>query len=486
MPLYNVIAYNTGVYGMGETPPEYVPYEFDRNPYIIEVWEGSSVRGILSDLYHGTYRQRLNEPGTLEFRYPVDRPEAEWLDFPNQIRLRDSVGNIIEKFDIVHQGITRGPNGELEVYISADSYLHRLNDSIIIDYSARGKTIYDILTELFALRTDTGKPDPIELGYIDPVIGDLERDVDFEGRTLLYCINKLRSMAEGDFYVLPTGAIPKFVWVPTQGVDEGQIISYDRNLVSSNRHIDYSHLFTRLYAYGAFPLGLPEPGYIENNEELYGIRSAFYVDRTIEEEDTLVEVAERRLDQLSTPEVVYTVSVVDLSKRTDADFSFDQIRLGNYYRILDHQLDVNFKTRVVSARISLDDPLDIVVELSNKQRDVGDNIYVLDDKITTLETVGDTGRFGTVPIDPETDYGAQVIQVLSNLLRYDETPNPIAIEGAVGDSLKYAPGNHVHKGGVPGEAIQTCGEENSAGEDPEKYAPVDHIHQVVWLPYEEP
>jgi len=95
------------------------------------------------------------------------------------------------------------------------------------------------------------------------------------------------------------------------------------------------------------------------------------VDQSITDPATLFEWAVRQLSILAYPHVSYAAQAVDLSAM---GFPLDRILLGNIIRILDSDIDIDAKTRIVKLTQNILERADVKVELSNRERTVLDKL----------------------------------------------------------------------------------------------------------------
>jgi len=114
--------------------------------------------------------------------------------------------------------------------------------------------------------------------------------------------------------------------------------------------------------------------YIEDeaSQELYGFHCGPpLVDLSITDPATLFEWAVRQLEELAYPHVSYAAAAADLSA---LGYPLDEIILGNTVRILDSDIGIDAKTRIVKLVQNLLQGADIQVELSNRARTVLDKL----------------------------------------------------------------------------------------------------------------
>lgn len=94
--------------------------------------------------------------------------------------------------------------------------------------------------------------------------------------------------------------------------------------------------------------------------------------------DSLLAWAALKLTELKDPRVSYRIDTVDLSVHDVVDFSFDALQIGSLIQVIDEDLNIDVNLRVVRIdHLDMLHPERMVVEVSNKVRDITDIITVL-------------------------------------------------------------------------------------------------------------
>jgi len=95
--------------------------------------------------------------------------------------------------------------------------------------------------------------------------------------------------------------------------------------------------------------------------------------------DGLLAWAELELARLKDPRIAYRIDTVDLSAHGEIDFSFEALQLGSQITVIDEELDISVKLRVVKITHSdLLHPEQMVIEVANKVRDITDTLTALE------------------------------------------------------------------------------------------------------------
>ncbi|MBQ7486394.1 MAG: phage tail protein, partial [Clostridia bacterium] len=159
-------------------------------------------------------------------------------------------------------------------------------------------------------------------------------------------------------------------------------LRYGRNEQGIRRGRDISGLCTRLYCLGSGE-GVNQTTILDaagNTEHLpyidspntaqYGIIARHLIDTSISDPDVLYEKGKAYLHALDTPQVSYTISALDLFRRTGLDW--DRIDEGRVIRIADPGMGIDCTATVVEFRKADVDkePLEASVTLANRTEDV--------------------------------------------------------------------------------------------------------------------
>ena len=161
-------------------------------------------------------------------------------------------------------------------------------------------------------------------------------------------------------FVYDTDTIP-FTLHLLRGTTEPECeLRYGRNEQGIRRGRDISGLCTRLYCLGsgegvnqtgitdaaANMSGLP---YIDSpNIGKYGVIARHLIDTSISNPDVLYEKGKAYLRALEEPQVSYTISALDLFRRTGLDW--DRLEEGRIIRIVDPGMDIDLCTTIIEFR----------------------------------------------------------------------------------------------------------------------------------------
>lgn len=266
--------------------------------------------------------------------------------------------------------------------IEAYDMISELGQENVVEYEAEAARIDVIIPALLALQERTPA---ITLGIIHADYEALTRSIKVDGDSILRAIYRLRDTVGGYIYVDNNLALQ---WAKSIGADTGQQIRYGKNLTGISRSIDYTKLCNRLYAYGVGEgsearIKLSDADghavdYVEDGASQAtwdGIYIKVIVDKSITHPNTLKAWADLRLADVKDPPTTYTINTLDLYEYDREKFAFDQILLGSTVQVIDEDLGIDVSTTVVSIEHpDLLDPMNMTIQLSNKQRDITDTL----------------------------------------------------------------------------------------------------------------
>lgn len=473
--------------------PESAPFttRHERHGYFLEVHDGSSgdLLYMLPYYRNAPWERTVNQAATLDFTYPEGQDQAASLVETNQVWLRDSAMNLLEKFHIRKYRQIHG-GGQMLREVGCESLLGQLADEYMIGgyeaTTADNKTINDIIEEWLASSGTQTNALPIRIGSIAPAIGDLQREILVKRtRTILEAIRDLldtvnRNTSPWFMYVDP--ATRRFYIKTSIGEDKGQEIRVKKNMKSIRRTVDKEQLVTRLFLFGK-NVDITDAG--AGNEYVdattigtYGVKTFVREENKIQDANQLLDLANAIIarDDVRHPRVTYEISAIDLSKTTQAvidavDFTFEALDLGSTIRVIDEDLSVNLETVVRRIRVDIGHPLTHALQLENDTRDITDIISELVRRVDetgagniistatpqgiSTDGTGSAGGLGEVSdsghIHGYTTAAAEAlvtegIGTSSAITFSDATPEEIATAGSAGSGETIPRPTHVHKG----------------------------------------
>lgn len=171
------------------------------------------------------------------------------------------------------------------------------------------------------------------------------------------------------------------------GTDSGALFCYKKNMKSIQRVIDTTGLITRLYAVGADGMTFANindgKAYVEDYSYTNEVRIKTLDCSSFTNPYQMLEFANMRLADYSTPRISYVLKAMDLTVLTG--YEHESWNLGDTVMVADEDLDLSIKTRIVRREYNLQEPWNTVLELSTTLRELGDTTAQWDAAADTLE-----------------------------------------------------------------------------------------------------
>lgn len=340
--------------------------------------------------YSVSYDMPLNSLWTASFTLPANDEKVAECQPLNFVELWDDA-EYIGLFRILPQTAKRSANGA-EITYQCEHVLATLLDDVLFQYHTiggaevfTGDTLQYILSQQSTVRWQLGT---CQFEY--------EFEYNFENDNLL-----------GALFAVPKPFLDEYQWTWNTQVYPWQLnlvrpsedveayIRYGVNMQGVERYEDPTNLCTRLYPLGygegvnqltikEVNGGLP---YIQaDTVSTYGVIAKTWVDRSIENPDTLKARALAILEELKVPRITYRVDASELYKITNDEL--DKFRLGTLIRIIDEDLGIDFTSRVVkySKGDLFGNPAAVSLEIANKTQDVASALADLENRQRINET----------------------------------------------------------------------------------------------------
>jgi phage minor structural protein len=153
-------------------------------------------------------------------------------------------------------------------------------------------------------------------------------------------------------------------------------IRYAKNLRGIERKIDPSGIINRWYAVGygegvntltiekVNPTGLP---YVEDSASIakYGVRADIFIDKSIEDANTLLSTVKAALNESKDPKITYRVNAADLTSISEDDV--DRLKEGRMVRVTDPDFGTFTAPIVADSKADVTgQPYGIALEIANK------------------------------------------------------------------------------------------------------------------------
>lgn len=335
---------------------------------------------------NGKYDDALNAGSTLSFSVAYDNPYTAYLKRPNFVYLRDPWSQAFNRFRVWKRTPRRELNGTW-LDVTAIDMLGQLAYEPLAEYTvdeASATTIEEIVADV--LSNYQNMSPQVTLGKIDKSIGTRARAINVSEGSILTLLRQLHGTlpkAEaGFFYVDASG---QFQWSRGVGWKFGQVIAPGINCKALRREEDEQGWYNRLYFYGdgsgGTQLNLMDAGetyeYIEDSTSIgaNGLQAAKLTDKRIKHATTLLQVAERLLEEHKEPPKRWTVTALDVGKAQETRFEgWHEIYCGSTLRVYDDELSFDDEVDVIRIRRDLGHPLNIEVDLETTPRNLTDTL----------------------------------------------------------------------------------------------------------------
>lgn len=339
-----------------------------------------------------SYKRKLNDLWEASFTLPADDPKNDYCQPFNFVRIFDG-DKEVGLFRIIQPQLSRS-NGEKVIQYQCEHVLATLVDDVLFRYHQIGGTgipTADVLDYILSHQTVPRW----QLGTVD-FTHYFEYKFENEPTLLAALFSVPKPFIDPYQWTFDTSSYPWTLNLVQPDDSQPVYIRYGRNLIGVERTIDATKVVTRLYALGygegvnqlgiesVNPTGKP---YIDaDTQAQFGIISDIYVDRRIENAETLYNTAKAHLEQVKIPPVTYKVQAADLFRITENPL--DEFVEGKLAKVRDDDLGLEFEARVVS--VSKNDvngaPGNVTLEIANRVADIAADMAEMQRKQRIYET----------------------------------------------------------------------------------------------------
>lgn len=334
------------------------PYErlgFAR-PVVLD--SNSAWEAVLENAYDIVVTSEVNGADTLEFKLPFGDSKRVMLDNEKQVQIVNDVYRIRTLTD------EKGSDGRVVTTVYAEAAFYDLA------FSVEKSTVN--------FNADTADvPMAYALEGTDWSVGNVTvrtlRTWECTEKNALSILRQVQTIHGGD---LVFDCANRLVHLLTfGGTDSGVLFCYRKNMKSIQRVVDTRSLVTRLYAYGKDGMTFASINsgreYVESYEYTDEVRTSTLDCSNFTNPYQMLEYANMRLADYSTPRISYVLSAMDLSVLTG--YEHETWDLGDIVTVDDRDLQLSVKTRIVRRQYNLQEPWNTVLELSTTLRELGDS-----------------------------------------------------------------------------------------------------------------
>ncbi len=378
------------------------------NANIPQIYDQSRKRLCLLDkAINVGYSQAYNGLWTAHFTLPADDPKNKYCTPYNYVEIYDGKKRI-ELFRIVPSRLTRAANGYTTY--DCEHVIATLIDNILFKFHEIGNIgVYTPQVIRYVLDRQVEKN--WKLGKCDFSKQFLYKWENENLCSALFSIPK--PFIEDYHWTYDTTSYPWTVNLLAAQKSVGCEIRYRKNMLSIEKDVDPTNLVTRIY-----PLGYGEgdnqltiasinnkvPYITADTVSTYGLKEVIWVDRRFQDAESLKATAQSMLNELKTPYISYTVSTLDLFKKTGQ--SFDEYKEGKVVRVIDKEDGIDFNAKVVEITKNDVTKADISIVIANKKKNVAGSIADLQERARINDTYSQgTATLLTIPYNDNADVG---------------------------------------------------------------------------------
>ncbi|HSQ88330.1 phage tail spike protein, partial [Romboutsia sp.] len=208
---------------------------------------------------------------------------------------------------------------------------------------------------------------------------DISVSSDFTIEAHANCLETLRKLQEvygGD--LIFNNELKTVSLLNDSSENNGLLCTYGKNLNSIIRTIDSTEVANKIYFIGENEIDISElnlgreyvwvyPTILPNDV----IRHKVVYNSNISSEEELYNYAQWKKNTYENPTITYEISMSDISAVNEDEIDF---KLGDIVTVFDELLEINLETRIVALDYNIQQPQDTKIVLSNKVRQLGDDM----------------------------------------------------------------------------------------------------------------
>jgi len=431
--------------------PEDLAVDVDRTvSYTIEIFRSFSFVAKVTEWTAGRLRMEIDKPSELQFSVAGNSSLAASLEPPNVIHLKDRWGFVMGVFHIKRR-VKRRDGDAYFVDVFAQDGLVQMAREPIATYNTgydeqqtmamagvtdplgnndgwvripKKKRVADIIGDLLSEQVQSPA---IGFGKISRSIADFEVAFSVDVTTLLDAVQKLQAalpkqLAGHQYY----DAKNRFNWTSSVGT-RGESIELGKGLQGITHEADWDEVITRLYLYGEGSdhrtrVKLTDRGadsayeYVTaSTSGAYGVLPRIKVLNNVKHPATLLNIANRTIEEFKDPQLSLTINAIDLSRTDTAGFeSINDFYVGSEYRVIDSDQSLDLTVRVQSIEHDLENPLPVTIQLDNRRKSFSDYIKFIIDQMNPPVDVNDDGT--RYPNIKRTFYGDETDSTSANYI----------------------------------------------------------------------
>ena len=332
--------------------------------------DDDSAEAVLENAYDIIVTSEINGIDTLEFKLPFKDSKREYVENEKQVRIVSDTYRIRTVTD------DKDESGKAITSVYAEAAFYDLSFSAKKEENTFTADTADVPMAYALQGTEW------EVGVVNV---STKRTWTSTEDNALSILRHVQNIHGGDLIFDNANKLVNLLTF--SGTDSGALFCYRKNMKSIQRVIDTTSLITRLYAVGADGMtfanindGKP---YVEDFTYTSEIRIKTLDCSNFTNPYQMLEFANMRLADYAAPRISYVLKAMDLTVLTG--YEHEAWNLGDTVMVVDEDLDLSIKTRIVRREYNLQEPWNTVLELSTTLRELGDSTSQWDAAADILE-----------------------------------------------------------------------------------------------------
>ena len=332
--------------------------------------DDDSAEAVLENAYDIIVTSEINGIDTLEFKLPFKDSKREYVENEKQVRIVSDTYRIRTVTD------DKDESGKAITSVYAEAAFYDLSFSAKKEENTFTADTADVPMAYALQGTEW------EVGVVNV---STKRTWTSTEDNALSILRHVQNIHGGDLIFDNANKLVNLLTF--SGTDSGALFCYKKNMKSIQRVIDTTSLITRLYAVGADGMtfasindGKP---YVEDFTYTSEIRIKTLDCSNFTNPYQMLEFANMRLADYAAPRISYVLKAMDLTVLTG--YEHEAWNLGDTVMVVDEDLDLSIKTRIVRREYNLQEPWNTVLELSTTLRELGDSTSQWDAAADVLE-----------------------------------------------------------------------------------------------------
>ena len=332
--------------------------------------DDDTAEAVLENAYDIIVTSEINGIDTLEFKLPFKDSKREYVENEKQVRIVSDTYRIRTVTD------DKDESGKAITSVYAEAAFYDLSFSVKKEENTFTADTADVPMAYALQGTEW------EVGVVNV---STKRTWTSTEDNALSILRHVQNIHGGDLIFDNANKLVNLLTF--SGTDSGALFCYRKNMKSIQRVIDTTSLITRLYAVGADGMtfanindGKP---YVEDFTYTNEIRIKTLDCSNFTNPYQMLEFANMRLADYAAPRISYVLKAMDLTVLTG--YEHEAWNLGDTVMVVDEDLDLSIKTRIVRREYNLQEPWNTVLELSTTLRELGDSTSQWDAAADVLE-----------------------------------------------------------------------------------------------------